>query len=354
MRNRNITAALVVLIALHAIAVLAGFFAPYDPTVEHRDSPYAPPMRIHFVDNAGRWHVRPFVYAWTSQVTGFAEYREDISRQHPLRFLVEARDDAPSGTVHSHLHLFGVERGQCFLLGTDGYGRDVLSRVIWGGRISLFAGLMAAFFSLTMGMLIGSLAGYYGGMADETLMRGSELFLAVPWLYLLLAVRAFLPLQISPVQAFLAVVFVVGAVGWARPARLIRGVVLSARERNYVLAARGFGASGFYLMRKHIFPQVWGVIVTQAALLIPQYILAETTLSFFGLGVGEPAASWGNMLASLQQYFVLTNYWWMLSPALMLIPVTWAYSVFARSLVEQSQPVLSGLRGAMHPNSGQG
>lgn len=340
MRRRRIKAALVVLIALHCMALSAGFFAPYDPTIEHRNYPYAPPMRIHFIDTTGRWHLRPFVYAWIPQPTGFAEYQEDMSRQYPLRFFVEATDNEQAGTLHSHLHLFGVNRSQCFLLGTDGYGRDLLSRVIWGGRISLLAGLIAALFSLTAGMLVGSLAGYYGGIADETLMRGSELFLAVPWLYLLLAVRAFLPLQINPVQAFLVVVLVVGAVGWARPARLIRGVVLSARERNYVLTARGFGASGFYLMRKHILPQAWGVIVTQAALLIPQYILAEITLSFFGLGVGEPVASWGNMLASLQQYFVLTNYWWMLSPALMLIPVTWAYSVLARSLIEQPQPVL--------------
>ncbi len=335
MKKRTIKTALATLVALHAIGLFAGFFAPYAPTIEHRDYPYAPPMRIHFADSAGRWHLRPFVYAWLPQSTNFAEYREDTSRRYPLRFFVEKPNSGLVGTLHSHLHLFGVDGNRCFLLGTDGYGRDVLSRVIWGSRISLFAGLIAALLSLAGGVLVGSLAGYYGGLADEFLMRGSDLFLAVPWLYLLLAVRAFLPLQISPVQAFFLVVLVVGMLGWARPARLIRGVVLSARERNYVLAARGFGASDFYLLRKHIFPQVLGVMVTQAALLIPQYILAEITLSFFGLGIGEPVASWGNMLASLQQYFVLTSYWWMMSPALMLIPVAWAYSVISRSLIEQ-------------------
>jgi peptide/nickel transport system permease protein len=163
-------------------------------------------------------------------------------------------------------------------------------------------------------------------------MRLAELFLAVPWLYLLLAVRAFLPLQLSALAAFLLLVAVIGAVGWARPARLIRGVVLSAKERNYVLAARGFGASDLYLVRRHVLPQTYGVLLTLAALLIPQYILAEVTFSFLGLGVAEPTPSLGNMLGSLQQYHVLASYWWMLAPGLVLIPLFWSYYVLADTL----------------------
>src|SRR5258707_13534918 len=131
-------------------------------------------------------------------------------------------------------------------------------------------------------------------------MRFAEIFITIPWFYLLIAVRAFLPLQISPVAAFLLVVAVIGMVGWGRPARLVRGVVLSARERNYVLAARGFGASDFYLIRRHIAPQTFGLLLTQAALLVPQYILAEVTLSFLGLGVSEPEPSWGTMLSAFR------------------------------------------------------
>jgi peptide/nickel transport system permease protein len=156
-------------------------------------------------------------------------------------------------------------------------------------------------------------------------MRVAEVFVAVPWLYLLLAVRAVLPLHLDPAQVFFLLIAITGIIGWARPARLIRGVVLSVKEREYVLAARGFGASDLYLLRRHILPQVSGVALTQTVLLIPQYILAEVTLSFFGLGVSEPAPSWGNMLASLQQYFVLESCWWMFAPAVALIAVLLAY-----------------------------
>ncbi|HEX9222472.1 MAG TPA: ABC transporter permease, partial [Candidatus Acidoferrales bacterium] len=188
--------------------------------------------------------------------------------------------------------------------------------------------------------LIGSLSGFYGKALDQILMRGGELFLALPWLYLLFAVRAFLPLQITPARAFLLVVAVIGLVGWARPARLVRGVVLSAKERNFVLAARGFGASDFYLLRRHILPQISGVLLTQAALLMPQFILAEVTLSFLGLGVGEPAPSWGNMLASLQEYHVLASYWWMYLPAAALIPLFLGYQLLADALHERARLVI--------------
>lgn len=179
-------------------------------------------------------------------------------------------------------------------------------------------------------------AGYYGGWRDELLMRIAELFLALPWLYLLFALRAFLPLAVSPFDAFLLVVVVIGFVGWARPARLVRGVVLTVKERDFVRAARGFGASNFYLLRRHIFPETAGVLLTQAAILVPQFVLAEMTLSFLGLGVPEPAASWGNLLASLQQYSVLVSYWWMYLPALVIVPFFLGYLGLASALQERS------------------
>ena len=138
-------------------------------------------------------------------------------------------------------------------------------------------------------------AGYFGGWRDELLMRIAELFLALPWLYLLFAFRAFLPLAVSPFDSFLLVVLVIGMVGWARPARLVRGVVLSAKERDFVRAARGFGASDFYLLRRHILPETAGVLLTQAAILVPQFVLAEMTLSFLGLGVPEPLCRAGEI-----------------------------------------------------------
>jgi peptide/nickel transport system permease protein len=152
------------------------------------------------------------------------------------------------------------------------------------------AGWIAAGLSLLIGIIVGTLAGFYGGWIDQILMRGGELFLALPWLYLLFAVRAALPLHIAEWQVFLLLIAVMGLIGWARPARLIRGVVLSAKERNFVLAARGFGASDAYVICRHVLPQTYGVVLTQMTLLIPQYVLAEVTLSFLGHAAGCFAA----------------------------------------------------------------
>ena len=186
--------------------------------------------------------------------------------------------------------------------------------------------------ALLVGSRLGIVAGYYGHWTDESLMGAAELFLSLPWLYFLLGVRAFLPLHLSPTRTFFLLTCVIGLIGWARPARLVRGIVLSARSRNYVLAARGFGGSDFYLMRRHILPEVSGVLLTQAALLVPRYIAAEVTLSFFGLGVNEPMASWGNMLSVLQQYSVLVSYAWMLAPAGALVVTSVIYALLADHL----------------------
>ena len=301
------------LLIIHLLVLGAGFVAPYDPAEQNRGLAFVPPMRVHY------WHWRPVVYGLHAEGDS---YREDSRQVYPIRFFARG-------------HLFGVEQpGRIFLLGTDAFGRDQLSRIVHGGRISLAAGLLATALTLTLGALLGSLAGFYGGWCDALLMRFTEVFLALPWLYLLLAVRAFLPLSLSPGGTFLLLTGVIGVVGWARPARLIRGIVLSAREREYVYAARGFGASPAYLLLRHILPQARSAILTQASLLIPQYILAEVTLSFLGLGVGEPAASWGSMLASVRQIGVLTAYWWMTLPALLLLPVVLCYYRLARIAAE--------------------
>jgi peptide/nickel transport system permease protein len=261
------------LVAVHLLVLAAGWIAPYHYADQHRDYPYQPPMTA--VD------------------------------------------------------------GHRFLLGTDGYGRDVFSRVLYGARISLMAGLLAAGLSLGIGWLLGSVAGFFGGWVDRVVMRGSEFFMALPWFYLLLAIRAFLPLNITSLQAFLLVIAIIGGVGWVRPARLVRGVVLSGRERGFVLAARGFGARPAYLLRRHILPLTSGVILTQATVLIPQYILAEVGLSFLGLGVGEPTPSWGNMLAEAKQYHTLVQHPWLLAPGFAAIPILIAYLFLADSLLDR-------------------
>ncbi len=339
-RRYKLWTAVFLLGLLHLFVFFAGFFAPYSYSSQDRDLPYAPPTRIHFFDAYGKFHLRPFVYGSSEAAGAPGAYTWDSSHPYPVQFFVQGAPYSVAGLFESRTHLFGVAMpARIFLLGTDGYGRDQFTRFLYGGQVSLAAGLIAAAISLSIGVIIGALAGFYGGWLDEALMRGGELFLALPWLYLLFAARAALPLHIAQWQVFLLLIGVLGVIGWARPARLIRGAVLSAKERNFVTAARTFGASDFYLLRRHVIPQTYGIILTQAALLIPQYILAEVTLTFLGLGVGAPMASWGGMISSLQHYYVLASYWWMFAPALLLVPVFAAYYAIADELQEHLKSV---------------
>ncbi|HKW63334.1 MAG TPA: ABC transporter permease [Candidatus Acidoferrum sp.] len=340
--KRAISKWIVVLVALHAIVILAGFFAPYDPTEQDRKSPYLPPMRIHLVDAEGHFHVRPFVFALQLREGTFDQYEENVARPIPLKFFVQGARYRLLGFVPMRLHLFGAENERIYLLGSDSYGRDQLSRFLYGGQVSLFAGLLGAGITLFLGLCVGALAGFYAGWLDDLLMRLAELFLALPWLYLLFALRAFLPLAVNPLQAFFLIIAVLGAVGWARPARLVRGVVLSAKERDFVRAARGFGATNGYLLRRHTLPEASGVLLTQAAILVPQFVLAEMTLSFLGLGVPEPVPSWGNLLSSLQQYSVLVSYWWIYLPALMMVPFFLGYLGLGSRLQQYGEPYKIG------------
>lgn len=312
---------LLLLVFLHLALLFPGFLAPYDYAEQNRELSYAPPNQLHFVDTKGAFHFRPFVYALRQSEDGISgNYEEVKTSTYPVRFFIHGAPYQVLGSWTMSLHLFGVEQpGQIFLFGTDDFGRDQLSRMLYGGRISLFAGLLGSATALLVGVLFGVLSGFYGGWIDSMTMRFAELFLALPWLYLLFGVRAILPLSIRTTDAFLLLVGVVGIVGWARPARLVRGIVLSAKERNFVLAAKAMGASDWHILRRHVLPQTYGIILTTAALLVPQFILAEVTLSYLGLGVGAPMPSLGNLLAELQKYSVLTFYWWMYMPAFALI-----------------------------------
>ena len=320
-RNKRLSVIVGALVFVHLVAVLAGFFAPYSYREQNRATPRAAPTNIRFIDDEGRWHVRPFIDAVGDGVVV------------PLRFFVRGSSYELFGLVRSDLHLFGVdEPHRVFVLGTDALGRDYFSRLLYGGQLSLTAGLMAAGLALATALVLGAVAGYGGRALDGVIMWTGDIFLSLPWIYMLLAARAFLPLDMEPGDAFLVIVMLLGVLGWAAPMRIVRGIVLSAKEREFVAAARSAGAGHVHILTRHVLPQTYSVLATQAALLIPAYILAEVTLSFVGLGVGEPRPSWGNMLAELPRTSVLSQEPWTFAPAILVVTVTWLYHSVLSSL----------------------
>ncbi len=221
---------------------------------------------------------------------------------------------APYSPAEQHRDFALTPPSRQFLLGTDSLGRDQFSRLLYGARISLFSGISAALAAAALGTLLGLLAGYRGGWIDWIVMGTSELFIGLPWTYALLGVRAALPLDASPSMVLAGLLGVLAIVGWARPARLVRGIALSVRERHYVLAARGFGAGHSYILTRHLLPEVRPAVAEFICLAAPQFVLAEVTLSFLGLGLQEPAASWGTMLAAFCRLDVMTTAPWMAAP----------------------------------------
>jgi len=318
---------LVAMLVVHGGAALSPWLAPYDPAEQHRDSSYAPPTRVHLVDPQGAWQ-RPFVCAAVADGTPGARTTEDCRQRYPIRWFVRPDGEAHGtvGTSPSRRRLFSVDApGRLFLLGTDIYGRDQLSRLLVGARMSLLAAVLGTCLAIGLGTLGGMLAGGMGGATDTTLTAASTLLRAIPILYLLLAARAALPLTLGPADVFLAITVLLGLVGWSGPYRLVRAVARSASAADYVSAARGLGASTPRILRRHVWGAVSGVAAAQALALVPQFVVAEVTLSYVGLGVAEPVPSWGTMLAESLRAPVLISHTWMASPIVALVAVSVLY-----------------------------
>lgn len=318
-------------------ALLADFLSPYDPAEQHRELYFAPPSSIHFGNAESSW--RPRVRVLRLADRGRMRYEEDNAQQYPLHFFVRGAPYRLFGFIPSRVHLFGVdEPARIFVLGTDGLGRDVFSRVLHGARLSLTIAGVALLISIPLALLIGSLAGFYGGWFDFVCMRLMELFLALPALYLIIALRSALPLGLAPEKVFLAMVAVVALFGWANLARIVRGAALSLREREFVLAAVALGASDARILLRHLLPNLTGLILTQAALAAPGFILAEVTLSYLGLGVPEPLPSWGGMLASVGGVGQLGTFWWNLAPGAAIFLTGLAFYLLAEGLRVRGDP----------------
>jgi peptide/nickel transport system permease protein len=311
--EKKLIAVAACLVTLHVVAAFAGFFSPYSYREQYRDAPRSAPTTIRWIDRDGGFHIVPFI-------------ESNDGAMVPIRFWVRGSSYELFGLVASDRHLFGVDAPhRIFVLGTDSLGRDTFSRLLYGGQLSLTAGLMAAALALGIALVLGAAAGYGGRIVDGVIMWTGDVFLSLPWIYLLLAARAFLPLDMDPAEAFLVIVLLLGFVGWAGPMRLVRGIVMSAKEREFVNAARSAGAGHVHLLTRHVLPQTYPVLATQAAILVPAYMLAEVTLSFVGLGVGEPRPSWGNLLTDVPRASLMTSEPWVFAPAVLIVVVTWLY-----------------------------
>ncbi len=326
------------LAAFYVAALLGPFVAPYGEDSADRTRLYQPPQRLHWLDQAGRFHPWPFVRALRPAGSGGFRYEEDRSSELPLKLFARGERYRCLGLAGDR-HLFGVDAGRVSLLGTDGEGRDVLSRLVFGAQVSLTVGLVGIAISFGLGLLLGGVAGYLGGWVDVLVMRLSELLLSIPGLYLILALRAVFPLEMPGRAIYLAIVAILALVGWASLARVIRGQVLAIREADYVVAARAAGVGRARLLVRHILPNTLSFVIVAATVAVPGYILGEVVLSFLGMGVREPSASWGNMLQQARGLGVLTSFPWLLwAPGAAIFLTVMAFNLLGDALRDALDP----------------
>lgn len=328
----------VLLIILYGAALLAPFLAPYAEGDIDRQRFFHPPTPLHWRDASGVWHGRPFVYGSHGGLD--QEYTADVTQRYSLRWFPRGARYQLFGFLPWDRHLFGVNApGRIYILGADDAGRDVWTRLLYGAQVSLTVGLVGIAISFTLGLLLGGISGYYGGWVDMLIMRGTELLLSIPGLYLIVALRGVFPLDLPSQQTYLAIVAILAFIGWAGLARVIRGMVLSLRQAEYVLAAQAMGASDLRIILRHILPNTLSFTIVAATVAVPGYILGEVFLSFLGVGVQPPAASWGNMLNAARSQRVLTSFPWMLlAPGLAIFLTVMAFNFFGDGLRDALDP----------------
>jgi peptide/nickel transport system permease protein len=327
-RSRLFIGALIVA-CFYGVAIFADFLAPYDYRAQSRREPQSPPTAIHLRDANGAWHTRPFVYARRLVDPLDGRYEEQTARAFPLALLARSNSYRLFGLLETNVHLFGLsdagvrdaaslgDAPRVQLLGTDGLGRDRLSRLLRGARFSLVVGPIGTLLASALGVLLGCVAGYGGRAVDAVLMRAADVMMALPVLVLILAARAAFPLELPPARAALLLITIFVVVGWAEMARLTRGLVLALRRREFVLAAASLGLSKTRILFRHVLPNAARPLVVQMTLMLPFFLLTETALSFLGVGLQEPEASWGNMLAEAVDVTLLRRQpFVLLSPAL--------------------------------------
>ncbi|MDX0434338.1 ABC transporter permease subunit [Sinorhizobium medicae] len=339
-RHKIALASGIFLAALYGMILICEFLAPYDLHTRNVDFIYAPPQSVHFF-HEGEF-VGPFVYGRTMKLdmdTLKRNYTDDMSDVEPIRFFCRGDGYRFWGLFESNLHLVcPAEGGQLFLLGTDRLGRDVLSRIIYGARISLTIGLLGIAVSFVLGIVIGGLAGYHGGVFDLLVQRLIEVLQSIPSIPLWLSLAAIMPATWSPLLIYLGITVILGLLDWTGLARAVRSKLLALREEDYVLAAQLMGAKSGRIIGRHLVPGFMSHLIATATISIPGMILGETALSFLGLGLRPPITSWGILLTEAKSVSVIAFYPWLLFPTIPVILVILAFNFLGDGLRDAADP----------------
>jgi peptide/nickel transport system permease protein len=347
LKHRMAVVSAIIVILLYGVAAFCEFVAPYDPETPFVQYKLAPPTRIHIFDSEGNLR-RPFVYRIQRDrdpVTLRSLYSEDTSTIYPIRFFVEGTEYKMWNRWTMNRHLFGLdvphEEQGIFLLGADRLGRDVFSRISYGARISLTIGLVSVVVSLVLGIFLGGLSGYYGGTIDNVIQRLIEFIRSVPEIPLIMGLAAALPADWPVTRLYFGVTIVLSLIGWTGLARVVRGRFLSLREEDFVMAARLSGSSQMRIIFRHMLPSFLSHIIASLTLAIPAIILAETGLSFIGLGLRAPAISWGVLLQEAQNVRSMAFAPWVLTPGIAVVIAVLAFNFLGDGIRDAADPYAS-------------
>ena len=334
-------ASLIVLAVIYFALFFADFIAPYTKDFSDRTMAYVPPSKVFTVDENGKFS-RPYTYNYIREfdpVNLQIKYNLDRSQKHYIKFFAKGQAYKFLGIIPMKRHLFTTDdAGRIFILGTDINGRDVFSRLLFGGRISMTIGFLALFVLFPIGLLYGGISGYFGGKIDSFMMRFAEAVMSIPSFYLLIILASILPSGMTSTQRFLLIVIILALIGWAGFARVIRGMVLSIKSREYIQAAKSIGASRMRIIIRHILPQTASFVIVAMTLSVPSYILSESGLSFLGLGIQQPDASWGNMLKEAQEFTNILYRPWLLTPGFLIFVSVLAFNVIGDTIRDILDP----------------
>lgn len=345
-RDKVAKTAMIVLLAFYASAALADFLTPYSMDFNSPDLANSPPSLVHWRNENGQvcWPYVLAVERTTDMETFQQNYIEQKGATYPIEILTPGEPYKLLGLIPMNIHLFGVKKpGTLFLAGSDVNGRDNFSRLFFGAQKSLTIGFLGLFISFPIGIIYGGISGFLGGVADNIMMRIAEAIMSIPSFYLLIGLAAILPPGMSGSQRFALITIILSFVGWASMARVIRGMVLSIRDEEFVQAARASGMPEFVNIVKHVIPQTASFIIVAATLQVPSYILSESGLSFIGLGIQQPDASWGNMLKdALDNINELLYKPWLIAPGFLIFVTILCFNSLGDTLRDILDPKMQG------------